>query len=77
MPARSAARRKPLRSRLGQAMIEYSLVTWLIAGALFAGPFVRVPNPAGGGNTTVFALLMQAYQIYNNSYFFALCAPMP
>ena len=65
------------RRRLGQAMLEYSLLTWLIAMALFAGPFVRVPNPKGNGKTTVFSLLMDAYQIYNNSYYFALCAPMP
>jgi len=58
-------------------MIEYSIVTWLVAGALFVGPFVKVPNPSGGGHTTMFALMMEAYQIYNNSYYFALCAPMP
>ena len=58
-------------------MVEYSLVLWLVCGALFAGPLVRVPNPKGGGHTTVFALLMDAYQIYNDSYYFALCAPLP
>ena len=58
-------------------MLEYSLVVWLVGMAMFAGPFVRVPNPKGGGKTTVFSLMLQAYQIYNDSYYFALCAPMP
>jgi hypothetical protein len=65
------------KSRLGQTLVEYSLITWIVTAALFASPFIAVPNPAGTGKKTMFALLMDAYQIYNNSYYFALCAPMP
>lgn len=56
-------------------MIEYTLIVWLVGMAMFVGPFVKVPQ--GNGSTTVFKMMMDAYQIYNNSYYFALCAPMP
>jgi hypothetical protein len=71
-------RRTSKRGKHGQAMLEYSLLTWILTAAIFVLPFVGVPTSSNGGGTkSVFYLLMQSYQIYNNSYYFALCAPLP
>ena len=34
-------------------------------------------NSIDSGSTTMFGLLMQTYQIYNNSYYYALDVPLP
>jgi hypothetical protein len=66
-----------MKRRVGQAMLEYSLLTWVLVAAMFVLPFVGVPGKNSGGKNSMFYLLMQAYQTYNNSYYFALCAPLP
>jgi hypothetical protein len=88
------------RRRRGQAMLEYSLIFWLM-GVVFilgvtwdgGGNTMRTidassnhdNNGHGSGalkqNTTghdsIFGLMINSYQIYQNSYYFALCAPLP
>lgn len=88
----------PLRSqrhRRGQAMVEYSMMLWLIAIAFVIG-FTYGPNGsirsvddhaqpgATGhtdanptGNASILGLMIEGYQIYNNSYYYALCTPLP
>ena len=58
-------------------MLEYSLVLWLACGALFVGAFFPYKDSSSHRTQTVFQMLMEAYQTYNDSYYFALCAPMP
>lgn len=85
--------------RRGQAMLEYSLIFWLM-GIVFilgvtwdGGGNVMTPVDASGnhnlqghgqsikqnssGHDFIFGLMINSYQIYQNSYYFALCAPLP
>ncbi len=78
------------RSRRGQAMAEYSIMFWLICIVFILGFFwnglgwsnkvsVDTSRHAAGvtPNASIFGQLMQGYQIYQNSYYFGLCAPLP
>lgn len=75
------------RGRRGQSMIEYSLIFWLV-GIVFVlgvtGEGVKIDRSShdlAGENTTghdsIFGLLLNSYQIYQDSYYEALCAPLP
>lgn len=70
-------------------MIEYAMVTAVlslmllvkvsnpIGGQEAANGVGSVANPTGNAKTTTIGVLMEAYQVYNDSYYFALCAPLP
>ncbi len=96
-PTRSSRRN---RRRRGQAMVEYSLIFWLM-GIVFilgvtwdgGGNVMTSIDPSGNhqnnghgsgalhqnttGHDSIFGLMLNSYQIYQNSYYFALCAPLP
>ncbi len=84
MPKRSS--RRSLRGRRGQAMVEYSLMFWLICMVFILG-FVGMPTTSfstADGTTysssqgdTIFGLLIESYQVYQDGYYFSLCAPLP
>lgn len=59
--------------RRGQAMVEYSFVTWALALALVIGGSMRLP----GTNGSVFDLFISAYQMYYDSFYFVLNMPFP
>jgi hypothetical protein len=87
------------RRRRGQAMLEYSLIFWLM-GIVFilgvtwdGGGNVMTPVDASGnhqhnglghgvkqnttGHDSIFGLMINSYQIYQDGYYFALCSPLP
>ncbi|MHB8417208.1 MAG: hypothetical protein ACYDCL_03970 [Myxococcales bacterium] len=83
---------KSRRGRRGQAMVEYSLMFWLICLVFIIGLSYGVPYTANGAapsitgtdgtsyasaNTSIFGLMIESYQVYQNGYYFSLCAPLP
>ena len=68
------ARMRP--SRRGQAMVEYSLLNWVLVVALVIGASVRV-RWTDDQQANVIDLFLQAYQIYYDSFYFVLNLPFP
>lgn len=71
---------KKRRAR-GQAMVEYSMINWLlIVGLVLACQVKMIPGPKGFGNTAnknLIELFLEAYQTYYDSYYFVLNLPFP
>jgi hypothetical protein len=69
------------RRRRGQAMVEYSMITWiLLAGLLFLGSVPIFKTPVPGGLVThrnVIEMMLEAYQRYYDGFFLVLSAPYP
>ena len=65
----------------GQAMLEYSMLNWVLVVGLVLGMSVRmIPAPDGGGGDrpmNVIELFLWAYQIYYDSFYFVLNLPFP
>ncbi len=60
----------------GQAIIEYSIMSWLLVVALVLGCTVRmIPGPRG--QRSVLELFLSAYQTYYDSFHFVLNGPFP
>lgn len=99
-PKLSSRNARRNRRRRGQAMLEYSLIFWLmgivfILGATWDGGGNTMTQIDASGNhsdnghgtgaahqnttghDSIFGLMINSYQIYQNSYYFALCAPIP
>lgn len=71
---------KPTRARLraprGQAMVEYSILNWVLVVALVIGASVKI-RWTDDVQTNVIDLFMQSYQIYYDSFYFVLNLPFP
>ncbi len=90
------------KKRRGQAMLEYSMMLWLLAvmfimgwtwktGGVRTGPANETLTDtkhhwkaAGGsgdinssGQDSIFGLMVNAYQVYQQSYYYALCSTLP
>ena len=65
-----AARRTSPR---GQAMLEYSFITWLLAFLLVVGGSIKFP----GMGKSVLDLFIESYNIYYDSFYFVLNLPFP
>ncbi len=69
------------RRRHGQALVEYSMITWiLLAGLLFLGsaPIFKTTVPGGQvTNRNVIEMMLEAYQRYYDGFFLVLSAPYP
>lgn len=66
------------RRRRGQAMIEYSIINWLLIVALVLGATAVKMDPDGvGTQRNVIELFMEAYQTYYDSFYFVLNMPFP
>ena len=68
----------------GQAMVEYSMINWvLIVGLVLACEVKMIPGPRGvqGDGVTpsknLIELFLEAYQTYYDSYYFVLNLPFP
>jgi hypothetical protein len=60
----------------GQATLEYSIVTWLLIVGLVLGCTVRmIPGPQRQQN--LIELLLSAYQVYYDSFYWLLNSPFP
>jgi len=74
--SRIASARLASRSARGQAMLEYSLLSWLLIVALVLGCTVRIiPGPQRKQN--LIELFFTAYQIRYSSFYFLLNSPLP
>jgi hypothetical protein len=66
------------RGQRGQAMVEYSMINWLLIVGLVLGATVKmIPGPGGGPNQNVIDLFLTAYQTYYDSFYFVLNSPFP
>jgi hypothetical protein len=76
-PAKNQPKRRR-RSR-GQAMVEYSMINWILIVALVLGFTAKIaPNPADPKNRlNLMELFLDAYQTYYDSYYFVLNLPFP
>ena len=68
----------------GQAMVEYSVINWVLVVALVLAAQVRmIPGPRGTMSDGVtpqknlIELFLEAYQTYYDSYYFVLNLPFP
>ncbi len=68
--------RSPRRAARGQAMLEYSMINWLLVVALVVGASVRI-RWTEDRQSNVIDLFLEAYQIYYDSYYFVLNLPFP
>ncbi|MGV3624083.1 MAG: hypothetical protein ACO1OB_24915 [Archangium sp.] len=69
-----ATRRRP--SRRGQAMLEYSMLNWVILVGLVLSCTVRIiPGPKTPQAMSVIDLFMYAYQVHYDSYLYSLSLP--
>ncbi|QQR42092.1 hypothetical protein JKA73_23505 [Myxococcus xanthus] len=68
--------RSHARNRRGQAMLEYSLLNWILVVALIIGASVKV-RWSEDRQSNVIDLFMEAYQIYYDSFYFVLNLPFP
>ena len=73
--AKSACSGRARRSR-GQAMVEYSMINWVLMIALVLGSAVHL-IPQGGKKKSVVELFLTAYQTYYDSFYFILNSPFP
>jgi len=64
------------RLQRGQAMVEYSMVNWILIVALIISSSVRM-DWGGAQKQNIFDLFFEAYQIYYDSYYFVLNLPFP
>ncbi|WP_224360383.1 hypothetical protein [Hyalangium versicolor] len=64
------------RRQRGQAMVEYSMINWVLIVALIIASSVKM-DWGGGQDKNVFDLFLEAYQIYYDSYYFVLNLPFP
>jgi uncharacterized protein (UPF0333 family) len=64
------------RARRGQAMLEYSLLNWVLVVALVVGASVKV-KWTDDRQSNVIDLFLEAYQVYYDSYYFVLNLPFP
>lgn len=73
-------RRKKSR---GQAMVEYSMINWLLIVGLVLGCSVRIiPGPKDPGTGIVeqrnlIEMFLDAYQHYYDSFYYVLNMPFP
>jgi hypothetical protein len=74
-------RRRQRRGERGQAMLEYSMLNWVLVVGLVLGCSVRmIPGPAEagqGGYLNIIEMFLFAYQIYYDSFYFVLNLPFP
>lgn len=66
----------------GQAMVEYSMINWvLVVGLVLASQVRMIPGPKQPGQVVpamnLIELFLYAYQIYYDSYYFVLNLPFP
>ena len=81
-PAAPSVLKRRRRAPRGQAMIEYSIINWVLVLALVLVSSVHmIPGPPGPDgivrNRNVIEMFLEAYQHYYNSFYFVLNLPFP
>ena len=66
------------RRMRGQAMVEYSMINWVLVVALVIGASVKIRwTDKDADAKNVIDLFLEAYQIYYDSYYYVLNLPFP
>ena len=70
------------KGQRGQAMVEYSMINWLlIVGLVLASTVKMVPGPPNQWGViqkrNVIEMFLDAYQTYYDSFYFVLNMPFP
>jgi uncharacterized protein (UPF0333 family) len=68
--------RSTRRAARGQAMVEYSVLNWVLVVALVVGASVKI-RWTEDRQDNVIDLFMRAYQVYYDSFYFVLNLPFP
>jgi hypothetical protein len=68
--------RSARRRQRGQAMVEYSMINWILVVALIISASVRI-DWGGPQKENIFDMFLKAYQVYYDSYYFVLNMPFP
>ena len=68
--------RSARRRQRGQAMVEYSMINWILVVALIISASVRL-DWGGPQKENIFDMFLKAYQVYYDSYYFVLNMPFP
>ena len=78
MAERPKARQRRRRGRRGQAMLEYSILNWVILVGLVLSCTVKIiPGAKQGARMNLIELFLQSYQTYYDSFYFVLNLPFP
>jgi len=64
------------RRQRGQAMMEYSMINWVLVVALVIGATVKI-KWTEDKQSNVIDLFLEAYQTYYDSYYYVLNLPFP
>ncbi len=64
------------RRQRGQAMLEYSMINWVLVVALVVGASVKI-RWSEDKQSNVIDLFLEAYQVYYDSYYYVLNLPFP
>jgi hypothetical protein len=71
-PELRRARLARRRGERGQAMVEYSMINWILILALVLGISVPISN-----HKNTVEVFLDAYRIYYDSFYFTLNLPFP
>ena len=66
------------KRRRGQAMLEYSMLNWVLVVGLVLSCTVKIfPGPKQGAGKNLIELFLDSYQTYYDSFYFVLNLPFP
>ncbi|HLK99285.1 MAG TPA: hypothetical protein VK539_01830 [Myxococcaceae bacterium] len=66
------------RRQRGQAMVEYSMINWVLVVALVISAGVKIRwTDKDAEAKNVIDLFLEAYQVYYDSYYYVLNLPFP
>ena len=72
------ARKTKKIGRRGQAMVEYSMINWvLIVALVLAASVVRISPTGSKERYNLIELFLASYQTYYDSFYFVLNLPFP
>lgn len=76
---KSQKKTRATRRRMrGQAMVEYSMINWVLVVALVISASVKIKwTDKDADAKNVIDLFLEAYQIYYDSYYYVLNLPFP
>lgn len=72
-----ALRRGSRRHHRGQAMVEYSVINWLLIVGLLLAANVRIVPTDGDVRRNIVDVFLNALQVYQDSIYYLLNLPFP
>ena len=75
---KSQKKTRATRRMRGQAMVEYSMINWVLVVALVISASVKIKwTDRDADAKNVIDLFLEAYQVYYDSYYYVLNLPFP